>query len=679
MAYTTKFTVKEVCDILGVEVPEEYKNIENDVLTNLASQLKYVKEGGGYFPLANSRENRQFKFDRAVADNVKVVFVGKAGKYIEGLDKVPHIYVNSLQAVSKISGHIREQLGIQVVGITGSLGKTTTKDIIFHVLRQKFLAERSYGNGNTLHPMFDHLQQMRKGTEMFIQEFGVASKGYIEKQLNACMPNVAVITNISDPHLDVFGTRENILEEKKKVVNMMPEGCPAFLNYDDELLRKVEFDKHPIISYAIKNHDADYYAENIVKEDDCMTFDVVHGDERISLKLYAFGEYNVINAVCAVAVAKWYGLTDKQIIDGVADYTPLGIRQNLINIGGYHIYLDCYNTAPVSLVGAMKVLSQFKVENNGKRVAVIADIARLGDQAPELHEKTGREISEIKGIDLVLCFGNENAKILADAIGGKGIKTMYTPDRNQLDQWMRENINREDITLVKGPVPRLLSKSVDQVFGSAYHLSSEHCVEYTEGDYRLKVVREKEDATKTTLGVMKYNGSDKSIKLPDEYKGAKSFAVGTKCCFGNSTIEEVIIPEPIYNIGLRAFGSCSSLKKVVLPKTLKVIERGAFSKCSALEEITLPEGIIDIGMNAFRGCKNLKTLHLPESIGQIGPNAFKGCGKVNITTVPGSYAEKYMEQSGKVISNIKNTYNDASKKKNFFSRVKRYIKRTIKG
>lgn len=645
MKYTTKFTFGEICDILGIEVPEEYTELANKEMTNVATTLQYLKEGTAFFVLGTDDENKQLRLDRAIAEKAAVVFVGKdASEKLVGLDKIPHVVLDApFKSATMISARIREMLELEVIGVTGSLGKTTTKDLIFYVLKERFNTERSYRNGNTLHPMLEHLQHMKLDTKMYVQEFGAADINSLGRVLPACIPDLAVITNISDPHLDKYGTRENILKEKEKLITCMPDGCPAFLNFDDVLLRELKYENHPIVSYAIENKNADFYAENLKTEDGYMTFDVVNKGNKVPVKLHAYGEYNVINAVCAFAIGKWYGMTDEEVVRGIGNFKSEGIRQNLVNIGGYHVYLDCYNSAPISLVGAMKVLSNFKTEEGGKRVAVLADIARLGDASAELHKKTGLEISEIPNIDLVLCYGNENAEMMADAIKSKGIKTLYTPDRNQLDQWMRENITRKDITLVKGPVPRLLSKSVDQVFGTALHLNSEHFVEYTEGDFRFKVVHEKEDHEKQTVGIVNYLGEEKAVTLPNSFKGVDVFCVGPKSFSTHTELEEVIIPEPIYNIGIRAFFGCTNLKKIQLPKSLKIIDRAAFRACKSLETVVIPEGVVEIGPRAFKGCSKLTEINLPASLGNISADAFEGCGKVKITCEEGTYAASFVE------------------------------------
>lgn len=277
---------------------------------------------------------------------------------------------------------------------------------------------------------------------------------------------------------------------------------------------------------------------------------------------------------------------------------------------------------------------------------------------------------------MVLCYGNENAKILADAIGEKGIKTIYTSDRDQLDQWMRDMISTKDVTLVKGPVNRLLSKSVDQVFGTSLHYNSEHYMEYTEGDFRFRVVNEKEAHDKVSLGIAKYNGKDRVVTIPNEYRGAKAFTIAKGCFENNNSMEEINIPEPIYNIASKGFNGCKNLKTINFPKTLKDIDRRAFSNCKSLEEVILPEGVIEIGERAFKGDKNLKSVYLPSSIGHISEDAFDGCGKIDFKYEPGSYAERFVRNLN-AGTNSKKTKN--KRRRSLTSRIRSLVVRIYKG
>lgn len=621
--YVTRMTLKEVCDIIGITIPEEYKYMENDLLTNIAYHTNFIQEGGLFFIRGKSKADVDEKIQLAINAKVKMVILEAASADRPLLAQIPHMTCEKpFKDVIKVSAKIRNDLGVKVIGVTGSLGKTTTKDVVHNVLSQGHNALKSLGNQNTIFPIFDNMQKMPEDTEYFVQEFGIKTPYVMPNVVRACVPDAGIITNISDPHVDTFGSKEGILKEKVKMLKRMPAGCPAFLNYDDELLKTVEFDDRPIISYAVDNKNADYYAENIEEYDNYMTFDIVHDGESVNATMYARGRFNVANALVAFAVGDYFGIPVEDRIKGIGEFKATGVRQNFTNVGGYKLFIDCYNTAPLSLVNAVEVLCKMPIKAGGRKIAVIADIYRLGHMAEELHTECGQKIGEMD-VDLVYSYGNEYAKIMADEISKAGVECYYTADRDELNKWIGDTVTKKDIILFKGPVPRLLSKTIDQVFGTGLHIISEHYTEHMEGDYKARIIREAEEADKTTAAIMKYNGEESVPVIPSTAQGVDVFAIGTKAFFKNETITEANIPEPVFHIGVSAFSGCTNLKKVVLPATTKVIGFSAFRNCKQLETVVIPEGVTEIGNSAFRNCSNLKYIELPSTVGRIGLDAFK--------------------------------------------------------
>lgn len=647
MEYVTQYTVKQVCDILGAELPAEYRSAEQNTLTNIATIVNSLATGGAFILSGKNKEDREEQLIKARKKKPQLIIAGRASRNLSQLKDIPHIFVKDpYDAMVQLSGHIRNELGLTVVGVTGSLGKTTTKEMIHSVLNQAYVADKNFGNRNNTKGIFNSLQCVEKNVQFYVQEFGVAiGKKSMESKVNACLPNAAVITNISDPHLDVFGSRENILKEKIKLVTEMPEGCPAFLNYDDGLLKQVKLEHHPIVSFALENKNADYYADNIQFIEDYITFDAVHGTRRTPIVLHSREKHNIGNALVAMAVGEWFQVPLDKIVAGIDSFRSQGIRQSLTNVGGYHLYVDCYNTAPISLLGAIDVLERLPVEPGGKRIAVLGDIVRLGTEEERLHREVGEKIGR-STLDLVLCFGNYNAKRMAETIRKEGTAVLYTDDRTVLNDWMRWLITKKDVTLIKGPVARLLSKSIDQVFGTSYHVRSEHHENIRQNDYLMDIIFEKEDHTKTTAALLEYRGKDKVHTVPAVCNGVDIFCIYTNCFKENKTLAEVIIPEPIYNISESAFQGCAKLADVALPKTLKVIGDKAFSGCTALKELVIPEGTIDLGEQAFASCKALKQVTLPNSIGHIGDNTFEDCPNVTLLCEAGSYAQQYATEHG---------------------------------
>ncbi len=643
MADVVRLTVQQACDILGVELPDEYKHIADETLTNITSVVNSLSSGGAYILYGKDLADRKLKLDRALEVNPKIVFAGKSSKKLPRLSEVPHVFIkDGYNAVVSLSAAIRNKLGMKVVGVTGSLGKTSTKDLIHSVLSQGCVAGKNVRNRNNTTGIFLSMQGVTKDTKLYVQEFGVAiGQRSMESKIAACVPNAAVITNISDPHVEILGSRENILREKIKLVTEMEAGSPAFLNYDDELLKNVTLENHPIISYALKNKHADYYAEDIEVFDGYIEFTIVHGDRRTPVTLNSVGIHNVENAVVAMAVGEWAGISLENIVRGIAEFKTEGIRQSLSNIGGYKLYIDSYNAAPVSMIGAVHTIARMPIPDGGKRIAVVAEMLELGERSPMLHTQVGEEIGR-SNMDLVICYGGPNAAKIAEAARKADKAVLYTNNRNELNFWLSSLITRKDIVVFKGSHGLLLHKSIDQVFGTSFHLGDEYH-QATKGSYRYKIVPEA-DETKRMVAISRYSGKDASVKVPASYDGVNIYCIGPESFKNNCNIEEVILPESILNIAASAFSDCEKLRKINLPSGIKMIEANAFSGCTSLEKLIIPEGVIEIGENAFANCTNLKHVELPASIGKIGDNAFAGCPNAVFFCISDSYAKEYVYQ-----------------------------------
>lgn len=644
--YAKRFTLKEICDTIGVAVPEEFKSFENEKFTNVGYSSKFARPGGALFVKKPSQEATLKEVEKAIEENVKMVFVENKDKDIPLLKEINHIVINnSFDAVIKMCQKIRKDAGIIAVGVTGSVGKTTTKDMIYSVLRQSFVTRAGFGNENTIQPLFKNLQKMPCNAEFFVQEYGANMPGVMPRTVDACVPNASVVTCIAEPHLDNFITKENIMAEKLKMAEKMDEGCPVFLNYDDELLKTVEMDNRPVIFFSINNPEADYHAENIVDIEDGMEFDVCRNGKRNRVTLHIKGDYNIRNGLVAYAVGEWFGMPDNKIIEGIEKYKPIGMRQNITNIGGYDLFIDCYNTAPVSLIGAVKVMEVMTVEGGGKRIAVIGDIPRLGERGRKINIETGKTIAG-HGLDLALCFGNDDAKAMAEAINSCGVEAHYTDDRNVLNQWMRDRITKNDITLIKGSVFRLLTRTIDQVFGTSLHVTSEHYELLNDSDFRVKLIWEKEHHDRQTAAIIGYLGDEAEPDIISSSRGVEIFSLAAASFAENRTIEKITVPDTVYNIGKGAFNGCWNLKEVVLPSSIKVIEANAFLNCNKLESINLEEGLIHIGETAFKNCASLKSITIPSTVGKIDDEAFAGCKNLKMFCKKGTYAEEYLLDNG---------------------------------
>ena len=322
-----------------------------------------------------------------------------------------------------------------VIAVTGSVGKTTTKQMIHAVLSASHPTMRTEGNYNNEIGLPLTLMQLRETDRIAVLEAGMSYPGELHRLSNICTPDTVVITNIGTSHIENLGSREGIRDAKLEMLDGMKAGGTVILNGDEPLLteKKDEILARglSVVYIAKENPNADYLAENIrMTTQDC-TFDMRRtADNTVvrDLHIPVTGEHNVGNAMAAYLCGIARNMTDADIRRGLDAFENTGMRQKIFAWNGITVIDDCYNASPESMEAALRVLytlSREKIahetiarENNGgKAVAVLGDMKELGTYAPRLHKRVGRFLGEM-GIEYLVTIGAEAADIAAGAIIG---------------------------------------------------------------------------------------------------------------------------------------------------------------------------------------------------------------------------------------------------------------------
>ncbi len=306
------------------------------------------------------------------------------------------------QGFMDISGWYRDQFDVKVVGITGSVGKTTTKEMIAAVLESKFNTLKTEGNFNNRVGMPKTLFNLNEEHECAVIEMGMNQFGEISDLTRRAKPAVAVITNIGVQHIEFLGSREGILKAKMEIREGMAEGSPLILCGDDDLLSTFEDERFRIVRYGIDNKDCPITAEEVQESTEATTFLLCAGGKKMPARIPTFGRHNVLNALAAYAVGKEFGMEDEDIIAALNNYVPSGMRQRLVDFKGMTVVEDCYNCGPDSLKAAITAFGSMKVE--GSKIMILGDMLELGDFAEQLHYECGKLAGE-KGIDALFCCG----------------------------------------------------------------------------------------------------------------------------------------------------------------------------------------------------------------------------------------------------------------------------------
>ena len=335
--------------------------------------------------------------------------------------------VNALSALA-LSCREEDMKELFVVAITGSVGKTTTKEMTAAVLEQGKTLFKKEGNYNSTIGLPLSFMEIPSETECAVLEMGMSGRGEIASMTGAVRPNIAVVANIGSSHLEYLGTRENIARAKLEIASGLSEGGILLINGDEPLLANLGQDfgeDPPVIPAGITTlrlslagaDNADYGAKNIVSREGGMVFDLHTPDgEWKDLFVPAMGEHLVWAAAFAAAVGQLSGLTEGQVRTGLSTYRPADMRQNIRTVGGVTVIEDCYNAAPESMKAALSVLVLTAASTpNARRVAILGDMKELGEGTVALHRSVGK-FAAACGVDLLITVGELGAEIAKGAV-----------------------------------------------------------------------------------------------------------------------------------------------------------------------------------------------------------------------------------------------------------------------
>ena len=343
------------------------------------------------------------------------------------------------KALLDIANLYRNKLSIKLVGVTGSVGKTTTKEMIYVVLSERFNTHKTQGNLNNQIGLPKTLLQLDKSFEAAVIEMGMSDLGEIHELSMCAVPDISVITTIGVSHLENLGTRENILKAKLEITDGMSASSPLVINTDNDMLSTVKLDR-PIITYGIEKK-ADVMATDIESDGENTSFSI----NGVRATIPCIGVHNVYNALAAYAIAKHFDMTDEEIVRGLKNYTPSGMRQRITKVGDTTVVEDCYNASPDSVTAALKALASMTAD--GKKIAVLGDMLELGTVSKQGHFDAGKLCAELH-IDELVCLGNE-AKEYERGCSLLGGKATWFEDREELANYLIKTAKQGDVLWFK--------------------------------------------------------------------------------------------------------------------------------------------------------------------------------------------------------------------------------------
>lgn len=366
---------------------------------------------------------------------------------------------DTVEAMQKVGTFYRNQLSLPVVAVTGSVGKTTTREMIATALSAGKRVFQTEGNQNSQIGVPLTLSHMTANHETAVLEIGMSERGQIETLTRMIRPNIAVVTVIGVSHIAQLKSQENICQEKMDIVKGLPEDGMVFLNGDDPFLSAYRGKLEKKTFFYGLGEECDYRAEEIYYGDGQTRFFFCHGNLRLPVCLNTMGEHNVRNALAALGVAHQTGVNLEKAAEKLCTFC--GQRQQIIAGERCTIIDDTYNASPDSMKAAINVLSSMKIE--GKRIAALSDMLELGEEEKAYHYAVGKYIAG-KNIDEVIVFGELSREILrgieenlASEVGEKKeqnssspkITLLHVDTREEMIQWLLSHVQPEDAVLLK--------------------------------------------------------------------------------------------------------------------------------------------------------------------------------------------------------------------------------------
>ena len=416
-----------------------------------------IRPGDLFIPLTGERFDGHAYINAALEAGAAGCFTAREREsYLPGKFYIK--VASPLRALRDLAAYYRTKFPIPLIGVTGSVGKTTTKDMVAAVLGTKYKVLKTEGNLNSREGMPMTLLRLDSSHEIAVIEMGMSQAGEIDYLSAAARPDVAIITNVGDAHIENLGSRENILKAKCEIFNHLKPGGLAILDGDDELLAGLRdslgFDTVLCGSGAGNA----YRAQNVRGGKGGICCTVTTPGDTFELEIPALGAHMIYPALFAAAVGARFGLTREQLIRGVQNFEPTKMRMNVLRRGdNITILNDTYNANPQSMRAAIGVLadsrSQFKM-------AVLGDMFELGSLAPALHSGVGEYLGRT-GIDCLVAVG-ELAEHMADAAEQAGVPMVFRcPDKGAAIPVLKEQVRPDSTILVKASRGMAMEELVD--------------------------------------------------------------------------------------------------------------------------------------------------------------------------------------------------------------------------
>ena len=458
-------TIKDIAEMMDGEI------IDGDPCITINNYSYDSREGDSqtlFLPVVGENKDAHDFISGALSTGM-IATTTERGRIEENTEGMTYIAIdNTKDAIQRLGARYRGCFDVKCVGITGSVGKTSTKEMIAIALERSLDVLKTEGNKNGQLGLPLMVMRLEEDVECMVLEMGVSIPGEMERLSVIAKPDLAVVTNIGYSHVGNYGSREKIRREKLAIVSDMDDNGILLLNGENELLSELApgspfqkdiseielydktvkaLEKIRRMSYGISSW-CDFRAENIVSNEDGTEFDFVHKDIKKHIKLSVYGEHNILNAVAALAVCVLEEADLDKAAEGLAEYRSMAMRGNIEELQNKIILIDdSYNASPDSMKTGLKLLDMTAAE--GRKIAVLGDMFELGELSEECHRQVGK-YAAASSADIVIAVGDDAAFIAEEAEKADGKKVMHFAKKAEAEEALKEMLKPGDLVICKG-------------------------------------------------------------------------------------------------------------------------------------------------------------------------------------------------------------------------------------
>ena len=437
---------------------------ENIICEDFCKDTREIKKGDIYLGIKGQRVNGSVFYKQALDNGANGCILQDIEINEEDIEKYKNKFIvivdNVVEAIQKLAKYKRNLYNIPVIGITGSVGKTSTKDLIASVLSTELNVLKTEGNYNNEIGLPLTILRLKEHNAMVL-EMGMSAFGEIRLLTNIAKPTTAVITIIGSSHIGKLGSRENILKAKLEILEGLNENGSLIINNDNDLLNmwnKDNQDKHKHITYAIDNK-SDLNATNIKILENGSTFEIKLNEKKYKIEVPVGGKHFVYNSLAAIAVVLEYNISIENIIKGIKNFLLTKQRMEVLKTkDNITIINDSYNASYESIKAALEYLQTIKAN---RKIVVLGDVLELGDFSKQMHENIGKEVIK-NNVDILITVGTE-AQNINNIVKCKNIEEYSLKTNEEAIKKLKKIAKPKDIILVKASNGMHFEKIVDAI------------------------------------------------------------------------------------------------------------------------------------------------------------------------------------------------------------------------